>query len=362
MEIFISWSGERSKIFAESFYDFTKRLLHPLKPWMSSIEIQKGQRWSQEIGNRLSNDMIGVICITPENQDSQWLLFESGAISKVMEESRVCPILIGMEKRDLTGPLAQFQATSLEKEDMLNLILSLNELLDEYKKEKELLIEEFEEKWDNFKTTLDKNFKCIRLTNTSKVLPKFIDILQKGGLPKPEIGRTVNFKEGFESHAVYEAVFNNASERLYIFGRKNRKVFDKDHWWFYESLKEKISNGFDFKCLFLNPDSPKFILDCAHQDEDFINQLNNCLNNAITTLERNSIEPNLHLKKYMTQRTFEIIIIDDAVLFTPIRFDCQGRTVRLTKSSFTITNIYTSQGKTMLENFIAIWESAENIK
>ena len=106
MEVFISWSGKRSKIFAELFYDLVKRILHPMKPWMSALEIQKGQRWSREIGARLNHDMIGVICVTPENQDSQWLLFESGAISKVLDESRVCPILIGMDKADLKGPLA----------------------------------------------------------------------------------------------------------------------------------------------------------------------------------------------------------------------------------------------------------------
>jgi len=137
MEVFISWSGERSKIFAELFHDLVKRLLHPLKPWMSSLEIQKGQRWSKEIGDRLSNDMIGVICITPENQDSQWLLFEAGAISKVIKESRVCPILIGMDKTDLKGPLSQFQATSLEKVDIFNLMCSLNNLLGDNKREKD---------------------------------------------------------------------------------------------------------------------------------------------------------------------------------------------------------------------------------
>jgi len=361
MEVFISWSGERSKIFAELFHDFVKRLLHPLKPWMSSIAIQKGQRWSKEIGDRLSNDMIGVICITPENQDSQWLLFEAGAISKVIEEAKVCPILIGMDKTDLKGPLSQFQATSLDKVDIYNLMCSLNNLLGDYKREKELLKEEFEEKWDNFKKSIDGKFKTIKFTNTSKVLPQFIDILQKSGLPEPEIGKTVNFKEGFESHAVYEAVFNNATERLYVFGRKNRKVFDKDHWWFYEKLNDKVKNGFDFRCLFLNPNAPKHVLEIAHHDEDFDCQLNNCINKAISTLEKFGLPQEKYIRKYNTQRTFEIIVIDDAVLFTPIQFDKDGKTKRLTKAPFTITNIYTNQGKAMLENYIMTWDSAEGI-
>ncbi len=360
MEVFISWSGRRSRIFAELFYDLVKRLLHPLKPWMSSIEIQKGLRWNQEIGTRLSKDMIGVICLTPENQDSQWLLFEAGAISKVVDEARVCPVLIGMDKRDLKGPLSQYQSTSVEKSDMYELMKSLNGLLGEYKREEGLLKEEFEEKWAHFNKSLDEKLRSVKLTNTSKVLPKVIDVLQKSGLPEPEIGKTISFGEGFESHAVYEAAFSNASERMYIFGRKNRKVFDKDHWWFFEELKSKTSNGFDFRCLFLNPTAPKHILDVAHQDKDFDCQLNNCINKAISTLEKYGLNPNSHLRKYNIQRTFEIILIDDAVLFTPIQFDKDGRTKRLTKSSFTVTNVYTSQGAAMLNIFLSAWESADD--
>mgnify|MGYP006287199283 CR=1 FL=1 len=362
MEVFISWSGKRSKIFAELFYDFVKRTLHPLKPWMSSVEIQKGQRWSKEIGDRLSKDMIGVICITPENQDSQWLLFEAGAISKVIDNARVCPVLIGMDKKDLKGPLSQFQAASIEKNDMFELLSSLNDLLGEYKREKELLKQEFEDKWKNFKTKLDEKFKAIKFTNTSRILPQFIDVLQESGLPEPEIGKTINFKEGFESHTVYEAVFSNATERVYIFGRKNRKVFDKEHWSFYKGLQAKLKIGFDFRCLFLDPDSPHFILDVAHQDEDFKLQLNTCINNAISTLNRFELPTSDIIRKYHIQRTFEIIIVDDAVLFTPIQFDETGKAVRLTKSSFTITNVYTNQGKSMLDNFLNTWNTSKIIQ
>ena len=78
-----------------------------------------------------------------------------------------------------------------------------------------------DEKWDKFQKTLELKLKSTKLKNTSKILPHFIDALQKSGLPKPEVGKTVNFTEGFESHTVYEAVFKNATERLYIFGRKN---------------------------------------------------------------------------------------------------------------------------------------------
>ncbi len=360
MEVFVSWSGDRSRIFAESFQDFVKRLLHPLKPWMS-IEIQPGQRWSEIIGKKLSNATLGIICLTPENQNAPWILFEAGAISKVIEEARVCSILIGMDKKDLKGPLSQFQLTSLEKTEMFNLMCSLNNLLGDNKKEKELLKEEFEEKWNNFKNSLDEKLKNSNFPISSIILPQLINVLKKKGFPESEIGKTVNFEEGFESHAIYEAIFNSAIKRLYVFGRKNRKVFDKDHWWFYEKLKDKVDNGFDFRCLFLNSNAPEHVLEVAHQDKNFIDQLNTCIDNAISTLGKFGLSSHKFIKKYNTQRTFEIIVVDDAVLFAPIQFDNKGKTKKLTKSPFTITNIDTSQGRIMLENFNMAWDKAEEI-
>jgi hypothetical protein len=59
-------------------------------------------------GRETSNS--GVICVTPENLNSPWVLFEAGALAKAMQGAKVIPLLFDLEFSDISGPLAQFQA------------------------------------------------------------------------------------------------------------------------------------------------------------------------------------------------------------------------------------------------------------
>lgn len=53
--------------------------------------------------------------------------FEAGAVSKAIENSMLVPYLFGFEHRtDVTGPLAQFQATFSDKEGTQDLIRTIN--------------------------------------------------------------------------------------------------------------------------------------------------------------------------------------------------------------------------------------------
>ena len=52
----------------------------------------------------------GVLCITRENLNSPWILFEAGALAESMQDERVIPLLLDLDFKDLSGPLAQFQA------------------------------------------------------------------------------------------------------------------------------------------------------------------------------------------------------------------------------------------------------------
>ncbi|MDP1727027.1 MAG: toll/interleukin-1 receptor domain-containing protein [Bacteroidota bacterium] len=361
MEVFISWSGERSKIFAELLHDFIQRLLHPIKPWMSSIDIEKGVQWNMEIASKLSKDSVGIICTTPENQTSAWLMFEAGAISKTIDVSRVMPILIGLEPEELVSPLNQFQATTLVKEDFFKLIESLNKQLKGNKRSDKILKEEFELRWGNFYSEIQTQINGIQFQTSSSVFPKILDALKKNGLPKPQVGTTVQFNEGFESHIIYDSVYKIADNRLYIFGRKNRKVFDKEHWWFFEKLNQKIAKGFDFRCLFLDTAASEFVISNAHEDYDFKEQLKLCVDNAVRVFNKYNIDPANHIRTYKLVRPYSIVIADEAVLFKPIEVNEVGKAKKLTRSSFTLTSSMTSQGKSIEEYFLSVWNHGSPI-
>jgi hypothetical protein len=131
MKIFISWSGKRSHDIALALGDWLKDVIQILDPFVSS-DIDKGVTWFNVIGESLKNSSFGVLCLTPENLNSDWVLFEAGALFKGIPGSRVVPLLFNIKPSDLTGPLSQFQsATDCQNvEQLFQLASSINNLID----------------------------------------------------------------------------------------------------------------------------------------------------------------------------------------------------------------------------------------
>ncbi len=96
---------------------------------MSDEDISAGSRWLSNVSSELSEAQLGIICVTPENQNNPWLLFEAGALSKVIDQAHVCPFLIDLTPGQLAGPLSQFQANQVSFEGTSKIVFALNRLL-----------------------------------------------------------------------------------------------------------------------------------------------------------------------------------------------------------------------------------------
>jgi hypothetical protein len=126
MKIFISWHGDRSEALATALKEWLPIVLHYAEPWLSRSDIGAGDRWSDEIAKGLEACNFGISCVTRENQDAPWILFEAGAIAKSVKDGKVIPLLLDLDKKEISGPLAQFQAKKVEKSEIKEHILSLN--------------------------------------------------------------------------------------------------------------------------------------------------------------------------------------------------------------------------------------------
>ncbi len=126
MKIFVSWSGDRSKVAAEALVDWLPNVIQAVRPWIST-NIDKGKQWGAELVEQLANTDFGILCLTAENLKSPWLLFEAGALSKYVGNSNVCPLLFGLKTSDVDYPLAQFQLTCASiRNDMYKLVQTIN--------------------------------------------------------------------------------------------------------------------------------------------------------------------------------------------------------------------------------------------
>lgn len=130
MQVFLSWSGDRSRELANALRDYLPLVIQSVTPWFSPDDIDKGSRWLADLTNQLQKQSVAIVCITPECVNSPWLLFEAGALSKALDASWVCPVLLDIEPSDIKGPLAQFQSTRVTKDDMRKLLATLNKRLD----------------------------------------------------------------------------------------------------------------------------------------------------------------------------------------------------------------------------------------
>jgi hypothetical protein len=126
--VFIGWSGERSRLVAEFLRGWLPMVLQAAKPWMSETDIEKGSRGLDELGKALSEIKVGITCLTPENLNQPWIFFEAGALSKTIEDkSRLCTYLTGgLEPHDVRPPLGMFQATQSTRADTLKLLHTIN--------------------------------------------------------------------------------------------------------------------------------------------------------------------------------------------------------------------------------------------
>lgn len=152
--VFLSWSGERSFKVAEALKDWLPMVIQSIVPWFSDTDIGKGARWASEISTQLQDQRIGILCLTSDNLDEPWILFEAGAISKSIGDAFVCPYLLDIRPADVQAPLSQFNATVAEKGDTLNLLHTINKALGNVGIHEKMLDMQFEKWWPDLEEKL----------------------------------------------------------------------------------------------------------------------------------------------------------------------------------------------------------------
>ena len=141
------------------FVGLIKALFEPLN---------RGSLWFSEISDELKEISIGIVCLTKENKDKPWILFEAGALAKGLSSSRVCTLLIDLQPTDLDDPLAQFNHTFPTKEGIRSLVRTLNSSLGELKLKETIIDKVFETNWPEFETRFNS---IINGTPQTSVVP-----------------------------------------------------------------------------------------------------------------------------------------------------------------------------------------------
>jgi hypothetical protein len=147
---------------AHGLYSWLGKVIHFARPFLSSDDIQAGERWDDILGKQLSGSDFGILCITPKSEASPWMLFEAGALSgSYGNPKRVVPYVLGMDAGELKPPLSRFNAVHADQDGTFKLLDSLNKTPRGQLLSNEVLKATFEVFWPEMKEALEAAKKLL---------------------------------------------------------------------------------------------------------------------------------------------------------------------------------------------------------
>lgn len=150
---------------------------------------------------------------------------------------------------------------------------------------------------------------------------------------------------------------------LWIYGRKNMKLFGGNFRELFDYLEEKSTNsnmsGIDFRCLFLNPNSAE--VKHAHSQQDiFLEELKVTIRRAENQIGDNQVIKNC-FRMYENRREEVIIRLDNCIIYSKPHFDKNGYPQFMTDSKFEVFSASSDRGKECIQKFCAIWDASTNL-
>jgi hypothetical protein len=235
VKVFLSWSGPRSKAVAELLNDWLRCVLQACKPWISSRDIDRGALWFTEISGQLSDTGIGIVCLTADNKNKPWILFEAGALAKGLSHARVCTLLIDLKPSEIEDPLAQFNHTFPERESMWGLVRTLNGSLQNQSIDERVLVNVFATYWPQFESEFKKIVKTVALEEEPKkrteqsLLGEILDNTRGLNSRVRQLEARIEDAAAIATRSMHERVMSNIAQHAILsdYEKERADVFSK---------------------------------------------------------------------------------------------------------------------------------------
>ena len=340
MEIFISWSKNKSKLLALETKKLIQNVLGKKVEVFFSPDMYKGTSVDNEIHNNLLQSDKCIVCITSDNFKNPWLMYEAGVVYGAHFAkpggSIVIPILfehIPDWSSWVDKPLNRYVPIRVNNEND-----NFEKTRDEFKQffqeltsESNTRIKNFNNHWNAYIAEVKSILQQEQLIpDTCRDLVDQIMEDTNGSftLVSPEITKEhILFHKGFSTNTLTRILIRNVIEyqgkRLWFYGRRNKKIFTAENDDFFKFLaNEGLKNGVDFKCLFPHPKSEAMVKAVSKDKERrFKTDLQTCLESAVRMKNRFNLPINKMFRLYKCSRKESIIVSDNAVLYSPIICD-----------------------------------------
>jgi nucleoside 2-deoxyribosyltransferase len=356
MKIFISWSKRKSMEFAIKTKELLEKIDPQINAFVSEVDINGGEDVQKKIIEKIVECDKLVLCFTKENKKAPWLIFEAGYARGLRKT--VIPLLFDNDPNWhswIDNPMNIAREIKFTSSDFSSTFISSFNLQDSAINKRK--IESYKKSIHSIKNKFrEVDIQCEDLVEMFIHNDAFI-------MENPFFReKTAYFLSGFESFDLYKVIMNSflyTGKHLWIYGRKNMKLFGGSFKEFFRYLREKASSnhlgmdGIDFRCLFLDPTSDE--VKRAHlQQNIFLPELE-----ATILRARDVIGDNSQLKKcfrfYSNKREEIIIRVDDCIICSRPSFDANGRPQLLTDTGFEVFSVKSQKGEECLKKYEQIW-------
>lgn len=152
VKTFISFSGSKSKETADALEDFLLKVALNVKIVRAERDIALGQDWAEAIKAYLADIDLAIICVTRDNHEKPWFLFEIGTLAQ--RAPIVVLFLLDLAANDLRAPLSDFQTIIPTRDSTWELVRGVSGVPDSSPLQSDLH-EQFHEKWEDFYARLE---------------------------------------------------------------------------------------------------------------------------------------------------------------------------------------------------------------
>ena len=373
LKVFISWSQSDSKQIAKILKEELEVLFnYEIDFFVSTEDIGAGSVGFNVIIEALRSSQIIIVCLDSSNYRRSWLYFETGMIFGLnhdpvnIHKPVVYPIIF--DELPISNvketPFSDLQLMKFEKDKFRKMVEDINCY---YKKitKKELLhtktmSHHFENTWNNLFISINniivqRNDGDDQMLSIDNIVEKLKDYSE---FPVAKHGQTIQYEYGFETVAFYKFLLKNTQKRLYIFGRKNRKLSSTD---FNQDFIALVQKKLDIQILYLNPNSKEAHNGSAQDIKNFRNHLILSIQTMSERFDKNKWKMEEFCKMYDGQRDSEVIVADDVVFYKDLGYSVDGKPVHFTNGSFNVVSVDSAIGSHYFKKFSEVWSAAQVI-
>lgn len=360
--IFFSWSKEKSKQYAvltkslfESIFE-TDRLI-----WFSPASIDSGKIFMEDIiaGSGICDSVI--LFLTKENIYNPWIQFELGLFYG-KNDCHIWPIFFDGPPSQNSTAFEHINMLTVNKDAFAKIISQIfSENASDIPVSREEALNRLNANWTSYYLKVLKINDPCSYVGESDIHDLVAKLNDECRLFSRE-GSIFRAESGFETHEFYKFVLDNTHKRLWVFGRKNKKLFDRGNAHYMASFRKSENDHFSLKVLFLDPCSEKQLLDSAQKKRNFKDSLNTCISDAVEILTDSGFDSDQTVRLYRKIRNDAIIISDNVVYFENVKYAEDLKPMHLTDSGFFMTTTETCVGKYYVDLFKEVWDDSYQLK